>query len=64
MLPGSTDARFFSALGIQSYGFTPMRLPAGFSFFDTIHAADERIPMDAVRFGADTIYRLIERYPG
>jgi acetylornithine deacetylase/succinyl-diaminopimelate desuccinylase-like protein len=27
MVPGVTDARFFSRLGIQTYGFTPMNLP-------------------------------------
>jgi acetylornithine deacetylase/succinyl-diaminopimelate desuccinylase-like protein len=64
LLPGSSDARFFSRLGIQTYGFTPMDLPAEFNFFDTIHAADERIPIEAVNFGADVLYRLIARYDG
>ena len=62
LLPGSTDARFFSQLGIQSYGFTPMSLPAGLDFFSTIHAADERIPVEALGFGANAILRVIERY--
>jgi acetylornithine deacetylase/succinyl-diaminopimelate desuccinylase-like protein len=64
LLPGSSDARFFARLGIQTYGFTPMNLPTEFNFFETIHAADERIPVDAVEFGTDILYRLIERYPG
>ncbi len=62
LLPGSTDARFFSQLGIQSYGFTPMSLPAGFDFFSTIHAADERIPVEALEFGTNALLRVIERY--
>jgi acetylornithine deacetylase/succinyl-diaminopimelate desuccinylase-like protein len=62
VLPGSSDGRFLSRLGIQTYGFTPMNLPEEFSFFETIHAADERIPVTAVEFGADVLYRLIERY--
>jgi acetylornithine deacetylase/succinyl-diaminopimelate desuccinylase-like protein len=64
LLPGVTDARIFSSLGIQTYGFTPMKLPPGFNFFKTIHAADERIPMDAVAFGADAVYELLKRYKG
>jgi acetylornithine deacetylase/succinyl-diaminopimelate desuccinylase-like protein len=64
LLPAFTDARIFSRLGIQTYGFTPMKLPPGFNFFKTIHAADERIPMDAVAFGADAIYELLNRYKG
>jgi acetylornithine deacetylase/succinyl-diaminopimelate desuccinylase-like protein len=64
LLPAITDARFFSRLGIQTYGFTPMKLPAGFKFYETIHAADERIPIEAVDFGADAIYELLKRYDG
>ena len=62
LLPGSTDARHFARLGIQSYGFTPMNLPLDTRFFDTIHAADERIPASAVRFGTDVLYDVIRRY--
>jgi acetylornithine deacetylase/succinyl-diaminopimelate desuccinylase-like protein len=39
-----------------------MILPPGFNFFETIHAADERIPVKAVSFGRDAIYNLIRRY--
>ncbi|MGB2983254.1 MAG: M20/M25/M40 family metallo-hydrolase [Candidatus Bipolaricaulia bacterium] len=62
LLPGSTDARFFSKLGIQTYGFTPMNLPEAFDFFSTIHGSDERIPTEALAFGTDAIFRVIERY--
>ena len=62
LLPGSSDARFFSRLGIQTHGFTPMNLPSDFHFFDTIHAADERIPASALEFGAGILLRLIETY--
>jgi len=60
--PAFTDARFFSRLGIQTYGFLPMKLPAGFNFNETIHAADERIPAEALGFGADAIYKTLERF--
>jgi len=62
LLPGSSDARFFDALGIQTYGFIPMNLPPSFNFFETIHAANERIPIEAVRFGADAMFQAITRY--
>jgi acetylornithine deacetylase/succinyl-diaminopimelate desuccinylase-like protein len=64
LLPAVSDARVFSRLGIHTYGFTPMKLPPGFNFFKTVHAADERIPADAVAFGADVIYELLKRYKG
>jgi len=62
LLPAITDGRIFGRLGIQTYGFTPMKLPADFNFFETVHAADERIPAEAVGFGTEVLYRLIQRY--
>lgn len=62
MLSGTSDARFFSRLGIQTYGFTTMQLPADFRFVDVIHGADERIPLDAPAYGADAIYRVLQRF--
>ncbi len=62
LLSGVTDGRFFARLGIQTYGFLPMRLPPEFNFSATIHAADERIPVEALRFGADAIYQALGRF--
>lgn len=62
LFPAITDARFFSRLGIQTYGFLPMKLPAGFNFNQTIHAADERIPAEALSFGSDAIYKVLQRF--
>jgi acetylornithine deacetylase/succinyl-diaminopimelate desuccinylase-like protein len=58
---GVTDARFFARLGIQTYGFVPMRLPAGFDFLPLVHAANERVPADAIDFGVEALSRAIER---
>ncbi|MDA3898642.1 MAG: M20/M25/M40 family metallo-hydrolase [Desulfobacteraceae bacterium] len=62
LLSGTTDGRLFSQLGIQTYGFLPMQLPEDFNFTGTIHAADERIPIEAVNFGTNAIYKLIQRF--
>jgi len=62
LLPGATDARFFSRLGIQTYGYLPMRLPPGFDFSHQIHGPDERIPVDALTFGTEAIYQLMHRF--
>jgi acetylornithine deacetylase/succinyl-diaminopimelate desuccinylase-like protein len=61
LLVGVTDARHFAPLGIQTYGFLPMRLPPGYSFQNLIHSADERVPAEAIEFGTDAIYRVLER---
>ena len=61
LLPGYTDARYFDRLGIQTYGFLPMRLPRHVTT-ELIHAPNERVPAEAVQFGADRIYEVLRRY--
>ena len=62
LMPAVTDGRHFARLGIQNYGFTPMRLSEDFEFHSIIHAADERIPVEAVEFGTEAIRRVLERF--
>ena len=64
LLSGVTDGRFFSRLGIQTYGFLPMPLPEDLNFSQMIHGANERIPVEALDFGASAIYELLQRYKG
>jgi len=64
LLSATTDGRHFSRLGIQTYGFLPVQLPEDFSFIQTIHAADERIPVEGLGFGAEAIYTLLQRFGG
>ena len=59
---GVTDGRFFSQLGIQTYGFMPMRLPADFPVLKVVHAADERIPAAALEFGTEAVTRALQRF--
>ena len=62
ILPAPTDGRFFWRLGIQTYGFLPMQLPPDFKFWQLTHAADERIPVEALTFGTDAIYKLLQHF--
>jgi len=62
LMPAATDGRLFASLGIQTYGFLPMRLPQHLDFATTIHGPNERIPTDAIRFGTEAIYRLLILY--
>jgi acetylornithine deacetylase/succinyl-diaminopimelate desuccinylase-like protein len=62
VLMGVTDARWLSKLGIQTYGFTPMRLPPDYNFSQAAHAADERIPVEAIDFGAQAIFKAMQRF--
>jgi len=60
LLSGVTDGRYFSRLGIQTYGYTPMDISQ--ELISSIHAADERIPIEALPFGTDVIYSFLTRY--
>ena len=62
LMPAATDGRLFARLGIQTYGFLPMLLPSTLDFVSAIHGPNERVPVDAINFGADAIYRLLQRY--
>jgi len=39
-----------------------MSLPRDFNFWQTMHAANERIPVEALTFGTDAIYKLLQRF--
>ena len=62
LMPAGTDGRHFAQLGIQTYGWMPMNLPADFDFLKTIHAANERVPVSALEFGAEALYRLLQGF--
>ena len=60
MLSGGTDAKHFAELGMRCFGFAPLRLPPDLDFASLFHGIDERVPLDALRFGTrvlDTFLR-------
>jgi acetylornithine deacetylase/succinyl-diaminopimelate desuccinylase-like protein len=59
-LSGGTDNKSFAALGITGYGFAPLRLPADLDFSGMFHGIDERVPVDALRFGTRVLARFID----
>jgi len=61
LVSGGTDGRHFARLGIPTYGFTPVPIPPGLDAWATIHDADERIPVEALDFGTEAIFRAIQR---
>ncbi len=64
LVAGGTDAKWFHEVGIDTYGFTPMRLPHDLDFMALFHGADERIPVDALEFGAELMYQVVMGYRG
>lgn len=59
MMSGGTDAKSFSRLGMNCYGFAPLKLPADLDFSALFHGVDERVPVDALRFGTRVLDRFL-----
>jgi acetylornithine deacetylase/succinyl-diaminopimelate desuccinylase-like protein len=60
LMSGGTDAKHFTKLGMRSYGFAPLRLPADLDFTALFHGVDERVPVDALEFGARVLDRFLD----
>jgi len=59
VMSGGTDAKSFSLLGIRCFGFAPLRLPPDLDFMSLFHGIDERVPVDALRFGVRVLDRFL-----
>ncbi|KQP65135.1 M20/M25/M40 family metallo-hydrolase [Nocardioides sp. Leaf285] len=60
LMSGGTDAKHFRRLGMRSYGFAPLRLPDDLDFTALFHGVDERVPVDALEFGARVFDRFLD----
>jgi acetylornithine deacetylase/succinyl-diaminopimelate desuccinylase-like protein len=58
-LSGGTDLKSLSLLGITGFGFTPLRLPPDLDFMALFHGINERVPVDALQFGARVLDRFL-----
>ncbi len=58
-MSGGTDAKQFSRLGIAGYGFTPLRLPPDFDYYEMFHGVNERVPVAAVEFAVRVVTRFL-----
>jgi acetylornithine deacetylase/succinyl-diaminopimelate desuccinylase-like protein len=58
-LSGGTDAKSFSELGMRCFGFSPLQLPAELDFSGMFHGIDERVPLEALRFGTRVLSRFL-----
>ena len=59
LMSGGTDAKSFSTLGMRCFGFSPLRLPMDFEFMPLFHGIDERVPVDALKFGVRVLDRFL-----
>ncbi|MFT5685834.1 MAG: acetylornithine deacetylase/succinyl-diaminopimelate desuccinylase-like protein [Myxococcota bacterium] len=59
LLPGFTDAKAYTELGMKCWGFSPLKLPPGSNFAAMFHGHNERVPVDGVRWGLTVLMDLV-----
>ena len=64
MAPFATDAKSTVKLGVPTYGFSPLRLEPGERFLERFHGVDERVGIEALRWGLPVLYDVVVRYCG
>ena len=62
MVPFATDAKATAMVGTPTYGFSPFRLEPDERFLERFHGVDERISLDALRFGLPVLYDVVRRF--
>jgi acetylornithine deacetylase/succinyl-diaminopimelate desuccinylase-like protein len=64
MPPFATDAKHTARLGVPTYGFSPLRLDPRERFLERFHGIDERVSLDALRWGLPVLYDVVRRFCG
>ena len=64
MAPFATDAKFTDALGVPTYGFSPLRLDPEERFLERFHGVDERVSVEGLRWGLPVLYDVVRGFCG
>jgi len=61
MIPGFTDAKYFSQMGARWYGFSPVKIErdSGIRFADMFHGNDERVPIAGLVWGVEVLDAVV-----
>ncbi|MEO5703364.1 MAG: M20/M25/M40 family metallo-hydrolase [Candidatus Limnocylindrales bacterium] len=64
MAPFGTDAKHLQELGVQTFGFSPLRQPPDETYLERWHGIDERVSLDGLRWGLPVLYDAVRRFCG
>ncbi|HEV7559280.1 MAG TPA: M20/M25/M40 family metallo-hydrolase [Kofleriaceae bacterium] len=61
LIPGFTDAKYFTRMGARWYGFSPVKIEkgSGIRFADMFHGHDERVPIAGLAWGVEVLDAVI-----
>lgn len=62
LLPAGTDNKSLARLGINGYGFAPLKLPSDLDFPAMFHGVDERVPLESLVFGREVLVDFLLAY--
>ncbi len=64
IVPFASDAKHTATLGVPTYGFSPLRQAPGEHFLERFHATDERVGLEALRWGLPVLYDVVAGFCG
>jgi acetylornithine deacetylase/succinyl-diaminopimelate desuccinylase-like protein len=66
MIPGFTDAKYFTRMGARWYGFSPVKIEkgSGIRFADMFHGTDERVPVAGLAWGVEVLDAVVREVCG
>ena len=62
MAPFATEREVHGRLGTPTYGFSPLRLDPDERFLERFHGVDERVSVEALRWGLPVLYDVVRRF--
>ena len=64
LAPYATDDKHLARIGVPTYGFSPLRMGTQDSFLQLLHGDDERVSIEALRFGLPVLWEAVIRFCG
>lgn len=61
LIPGFTDAKYFTQMGARWYGFSPVKIEraSGIRFADMFHGHNERVPVAGLAWGVEVLDAVV-----
>ena len=64
LAPLATAAKHLARIGVPTYGVSPLRMGSGDAFLELMHGDDERVGVEALRFGLPALWDAVTRFCG
>lgn len=66
LIPGFTDAKYFTTMGARWYGFSPVKIEkgSGVRFADMFHGHNERVPVAGLAWGVEVLDAVVREICG